>query len=171
MAIRQDLQIEHATIMFRNFRGEPDKFNATGKRTFVVFLDPDVAEQVALAGWNVKRLAPRDDNPEGQAYLSVECQFKYYPPTITIIKGQTMSRLDEETVGMLDWAEIDNVDLVLRPYEWTMAGKTGIKAYLKKMWVTLHESPLDQKYANWKPDASDMDVDLSGAIGFDGAPF
>lgn len=157
MTQRRDLQIEHATLMFKNFRGEPDKFNTSGKRTFVVFLDNDVAEQVALAGWNVKRLSPRDDNPEGQAYLSVECQFRYYPPTITVIKGNVVSRLDEETVDMLDWAEMDNVDLVLRPYEWSAAGRTGVKAYLKKMWVTLHESPLDQKYANIIPDHSDVD--------------
>ena len=165
--VRQDLQIENATIMFRNFRGEPDKFNTQGKRTFVVFIDPADADRIASQGWNVKRLSPRDGDEIGQAYLNVEVQYRFYPPTVMLIVGNTMTKLDEETIGQLDWAEIEKVDLILRPYEWEMAGRTGVKAYLKKMWVTLKVSPLEQKYSHM---ANDLDLDVDFDTTIDGRP-
>lgn len=152
----QDLQIENAKIMFRNFKGEPDKFNPNGKRTFAVFLEPDEAAAIEEAGWNVKRLKPREDGDEPQAYLNVEVKFgEYFPPTINVISGRKHSKLDESTVGMLDWAEIETCDLIIRPYEWEMNGRTGIKAYLKKMWVTLVVDKFEEKYANF----ADVDGD------------
>ena len=77
-----DLQIENARIMFRNFKGEPDKFNPTGKRTFAVFLEPDEAKVIEEAGWLVKYLKPREDGDEPQAYLNVEVKFDFFPPTV-----------------------------------------------------------------------------------------
>ena len=135
----QDLQIEGARIMFRNFKGEPDKFNPK-----------EDARAIEEAGWNVKRLNPREDGDEPQAYLNVEVKFgEYFPPTINVISGRKHSRMDADTVGMLDWAEIDSVDLIIRPYVWEMNGRTGIKAYLKKMWVTLVVDKFEEKYANF----------------------
>lgn len=144
-----DLQIENAKIMFRNFKGEPDKFNPTGKRTFAVFLEPDEAKVIEEAGWLVKYLKPREDGDEPQAYLNVEVKFDFFPPTVNVISGKKHSRLNEETLGMLDWAEIDTCDLIIRPYQWEMNGRTGIKAYLKKMWVTLVVDKFEEKYANF----------------------
>ena len=56
--------------------------------------------------------------------------------------------LNEGNVELLDWAQFKNVDLVVRPYEWKVGPKTGIKAYLKTMYVTLEEDDIERKYAN-----------------------
>jgi hypothetical protein len=48
---------------------------------------------------------------------------------------------------MLDWAEFENIDLIVSGYDWDVNGKQGTKAYLKKMYVTLVEDELDRKYA------------------------
>ena len=47
----------------------------------------------------------------------------------------------------LDWVDILNVDLIVRPYEWSVNGKTGVKAYLQSIYVTIEEDPLEIKYS------------------------
>ena len=38
------------------------------------------------------------------------------------------------------------MDLIIKPYVWEVGGNTGIKAYLKTMYVTAADDPFYQKY-------------------------
>ena len=55
-------------------------------------------------------------------------------------------RLDEETVGDLDFDEFAKVDITVTPSNWEVNGSTGIKAYVKTMYVTLVQDELSAIY-------------------------
>ena len=146
--VEDNIRIEGARIGFRNFSGEEGRFNPKGRRNFCVFLDEDIAKDMEKEGWNVKWLQPREEGDEPQAYLQVKLVFGKIPPKIVLVTGRGKTRLDEDTVNILDWAEIQNVDLVIRPYNWEVNGDTGVSAYIKTMYVTLREDEFESKYCD-----------------------
>ncbi len=136
--------MEGVRIIFRNFSGKEGQYNREGDRNFAVLLNDDVANQMLEDGWNVKWLKPREDSEEEeeapQAYLQISVNFKGRPPRIVIITSRGRTNLDEDSIEMLDWADITNVDLIVRPYAWNVSGKTGIKAYLQSIYVTIEST-------------------------------
>lgn len=144
---KSPITIENAHIMFRNFSGKPDKFNAAGQRNFCVVIPPDDADILQSQGWNVRYLAPRNNDDQPLPYLQVKVEYeKGRPPKVVQITSRGKTTLDETTIGNLDWAEIQNVDLTISPYEYDVSGRKGIKGYLKSMFVTLVEDELEKKY-------------------------
>ncbi len=142
--------LEDAQIRFRNFAGKGGKYNAEGKRNFCVLLPDLMAEQMADDGWNVKYLNPRDEDEKPQPYIQVNVNFEgFQPPKIFIITSHGKTQLDEDSVDALDWAEIEKVDLIINPYIWDVGDKTGVKGYLKSMYVTIVEDELEKKYGGF----------------------
>lgn len=141
-----NLIIEDARIGFRNFAGEETKFNPKGRRNFVVFLDPELGATLEDDGWNIKWLDPRDEEEVATPILSVAVNYNNIPPKILLISGQGKTMLHEDTVSLLDWADIDSVDLIIKPYHWDVNGKEGIKAYANSMYVTIVEDEFAHKY-------------------------
>jgi hypothetical protein len=140
--------MEGVRIIFRNFAGKEGQYNREGDRNFAVLLDESVAKAMDEDGWNIKMLRPRseEEGEEPQAYLPISVNFKGRPPRIVMITSRGRTNLDEDSVETLDWADIINVDLIVRPYEWTVNQKSGIKAYLQALYVTIEEDPLEIKY-------------------------
>ena len=139
-----------ARILFRNFSGSPDKYNKQGgKRTFSILLDEETAMRLKEDGWNVKPLKSREDDDENHYHLAVEASYKLYPPRIYLIAGKRKTELTEDTISALDYAEISNVDITIRPYSWEVNGKTGVKAYVKNMYITVVEDEFEKKYRDY----------------------
>jgi hypothetical protein len=151
MAVKP-VSLENVRIGFRNFEGREGMYNKKGERSFAVFLeDRGVAEQLASEGWNVKFPKENDervdpDEPARDPYLQVSVGFDFYPANVFLISNDNPTKLTEDEVAMLDWAEIQNVDLVLRPYEWSVNRNSGIKAYLKSGYFTIVADKFAEKY-------------------------
>lgn len=149
--------MEGMRIIFRNFAGKEGQYNREGDRNFGVILPNDVAEAMLADGWNVKYLKPREDDeePSETPWLSVSVNFdKGRPPTIMKITSRGKTKMDEDEVEQLDWVDValdeggnPKCDMIVRPYTWEVSGRTGIKAYLQSMYITVDEDDLAQKYA------------------------
>ncbi len=145
--LRTFLKIENTKIGFRNFAGRQTQFNDAGKRNFCVFLDEENAERLKADGWNVRSREPRNPDDERLLYLPVAVSFDYYPPEIWIISSHGKTKLEENEIKLLDWAEIAFVDVTIRPSNWSRSdGSSGIKAYVKSLYVTIIEDELFEKY-------------------------
>ena len=146
----KELVMESVQIGFRNFEGREGPYNRKGDRDFVVFLDREFAEELDKEGWNIKWPKPNEYiNPEEDdrnPYLPVSVGFEFYPAKVYIISNDNVTMVGQEEVEMLDWAELENVDLVIRPYEWEVNGNSGVKAYLKAGYFTIVTNAFDDKY-------------------------
>lgn len=158
--VTNNINIEGARLIFRNFKGEAQKrngqvLNAKGDRNFGVLIDHELAEQLEEDGWKIRYLPPREEGDREQPWLKVKVKYGDYPPIINLITSKGKRRLDEETVEMLDFTPFRNVDLIIRPYNYpaTEDRPAGVSAYLKSMYFTVLEDDFAAKYA----DVPDLD--------------
>lgn len=153
MPVKSNIEIENARIGSRNFAGAASQYNAEGNRNFLVYLDPEIGKVLADAGWNVKIKLPKDAEDDPRVFMQVTANFGQYPPRIVLISSKGRAIIEEDKIDMLDWVDISKVDLVIRPYNWTMYKGTakenhGVKAYLKSMYITVSEDKFEEKYAD-----------------------
>lgn len=160
------LQIDDATIMFRNFSGAAGKFNKEGDRSFHLLIDGGTvidgnkkrevtAEEMAdiLAkdankfgvGWNVKS---RESN-DGDVYyhMMVKVRFNDRGPRVYMISGRARNTLGEDKIHELDNCTIASVDLDIRPYDDEINGKPFRSAYLQSMHVVQEVDRFAARYA------------------------
>jgi len=142
------IMMEGARIIFRNFAGKEGPYNREGDRNFCVLLEADLANQLDEDGWNVKALRAREEGDPDQPYLQVSVGFKNRPPRVVMITSKGRTSINEDSLEILDWVDIKQVDLIVRPYAWQVRDKGGIKAYLKSLYITIDEDELDLKYAD-----------------------
>lgn len=143
------ITLENAKLIYRNFSGVAKRFNDKGDRNFNIVLDKATADMLYADGWNVKVKPPREEGEDPQILLKVTVRWDKFPPRIVLVTKNGKTILDEESSEILDWAEIKSVDLVIAPYRWTQPdGKTGITAYLSRMFVNLSENDLEYKHSD-----------------------
>lgn len=146
-----DVVLENVSLKFLNFSGRIDQYNANGRRKFSVVLPPEVARDMEKDGWNVKWPKPRPDFPDDDPFdptLAVEASYRIFSPQITVVLGKRRVNYTEDMLDLLDTADIINVDLVIQPSFYDNPTGAGVKAYLKKAFITIEEDVLDKKYAH-----------------------
>lgn len=150
---RNPVLFEDHKIMFRNFKGAGNEYNRQGNRHFSLVLEENEAKAMMEDGWNVRVLDKRLEEGDIPKYI-IEVVVKYgkYPPKIVMITSRGRTLLTEDLVEMLDAVDVESVDLTFLPYNWSIPKKdgsvdAGVKPYLKTMYITIREDPLDLKYA------------------------
>lgn len=142
------LEIEDARIIYRNFEGVASKFNREGDRNFAVIVPNDEIKDILVeAGWNVKIKPPRDEEDTPFMFIPVKVKFNNRGPAAYLRSGETVTRLNEETIGILDEIDIQSVSMDLRPYDWDVNGKTGRTAYLQAINVIQNIDRFGDMYA------------------------
>ena len=158
----QTIPFEDVRIIFRNFECRESEFNELGSKNFSLVLDGDLAEAMLQDGWNVKMRPPREEGDDPLYHLPVAVGYKIRPPRVVMITTQGKTSLGEDMVGLLDWADIIKVDMIIRASHWNKGGKSGVKAYLQSLYATIREDELELKYA---------DVPDAGAVESEEPPF
>ena len=138
-APRGILQIDDARIIFRNFRGEGDKFNRDGDRNFALVIpEKEMADALVKERWNVKIKDPKEDGDTPFMYLPVKVKFNDRGPQVYLKTGDIVNHLDEGSVAILDDIDILSVNMDIRPFDWGPIGpekKCGRTAYLQSIEV------------------------------------
>lgn len=159
MARKADYVIKNADIRWRNFservntRSQYDRDRGDGKSinggSFAIFLPDDIVAELRALNVAVREYK-HDDKPDTplEHFINVTVQFDpsnpWKNPTIWQISGDNHVKLDENTMGNLDYAEIDNVDVTLN--FGSNIGKYGRKVYLNTAYVTLSSNTLADQY-------------------------
>lgn len=138
-----NLIIEDAKTFWRNFTGRERKYNASGIRNFCVRLDHETADILKQRGWNVKYIPAKDEDDDETPYIQIAVRYGRISPRIFMISGKSKTLLTEESVGSLDYAEIETTDLIIRGREWDVG---RVKAYLKTGYFNIVKDVFEDKY-------------------------
>lgn len=143
------ITLEGVQMVWRNFSGVAGRYNEEGDRNFNVFLEDDIAKLLKDNGWNIRWLKAREEGDPDRAILKVNVKYRRRdgtrtrPPRVVLITSRGKTNLDERTIPILDWAEIETADMILRGFEYE-EGK--VSAYLHSLYATIRDDPLEMKY-------------------------
>lgn len=169
---REVVTFEDTAIIYRNFKGEKQKYNPEGARSFSIMMGEDIAKGLAEDGYNVKPLQRREEDEEQLYHLKVKVNFDNKPPRAYLIsnidpetgRGRSKTLLTPSLIGMLDKLDYVMIDLTIVPYVWNVKGETGKSAYLQSLFFTMYEDNLERKYADIAPQLSGTDNDAPKAL-------
>lgn len=145
------LEINGARICYRNFAGRAGKFNREGDRSFSLVVaggifddgrhvhevsSQEMANLLIEQGWNVKISAPKEEGEEPFIHLPVKIKCNERGPIMYLRSGRNQTKLDEESMDILDEVYIQEVELDIRPFDWEVRGNTGRAAYLQSIRIT-----------------------------------
>lgn len=116
---------------WRDFEGKD------GDYSFTIFLPKDLYETMWEEGWYVRH-KPQYAGRDYEYTLEVHFRFDKYPPHITVktYDGESVS-ITADNVNILQTADIETCDVVIRPYNWEKDGNKGVSAKLDSMDIQL----------------------------------
>lgn len=148
---------EDITIMgrsYRNFDSAPKSWTPRGQKgpcQFAMALTEARVMELEEMGVEINYTKPWPDAPddwEPTPFVTVHLRYDNYPPEVWKVTKSRRVELTEETVGLLNYAEIVTADLRFRVSHFQGARGEGYKLYAQKLYVTVDEDQMDVKYAH-----------------------
>lgn len=156
--VDENLELLDCTIgrgPWRNFTGEKGAYNNEGDYGFTVFLPESLYYEMQEAGWYVKH---KEQYAGDEREFQIDVAFSYdnYPPAITMISHDGAAVImNKDNIALLQTADFERCDLVIRPYNWKNArGESGVKAYVDTMTVWV-KAPRRSVSASFNRDEDD----------------
>lgn len=167
MARIPDINITEGKIAYSNFSGSPTQYNPEGGKRSVTFVIPDdIADELINEGWPVRK----QEFDDGTSRYLLDAAFLFRTrngqprdPKIFIVRDNRLIHVTEDTADALDRADIVSVDAVIAASYWEYAGRSGIKAYINSMYLTIKENPIDEKYRKMMEEAEAGIPDISSS--------
>jgi len=151
MSYDDEISIRNAKILYPNFEGRKTDKNPPGQRNFCLVLEQGLADRLAKEGWNIRQTKIHEEGDIPDLYTQIRVNFdpERRPPTVVLIDAVGRKiKLDASSCHILDTAEIKKVDVVINPHHWNMNGNSGIKGYLKSIYVTLRPEDFGGEYSD-----------------------
>lgn len=145
---RETIVLKNVGLVFRNFSGEARQYNNAGDRNFNVKLSQEQANDLRKRGFNVRTVGPNERYDEPEYLMKVKVSYRFDAPNVNLISSRCTRRIDEATIGELDHVAVEKCDISIVGSNWVQPnGDHGVTAYLRSMYLTLREDPLDLEYA------------------------
>jgi len=142
--------LKNEDIYFKNFSGAKGTYNDEGDRNFAIWIPEEEVDDLIERGFNIKRVKKETSPNFGRPYLKALVRLTWRPnPKIFKLTSKNITKLDEESIGDLDFMIFDDISLkITRMYlkkynQWTQV--------LEKGYFTLTEDDdyeLDAEYAD-----------------------
>lgn len=146
-----DLQNAELIMNFRNFRGIDRGKYPTSYPNFAVYVPEELVPEMLKDDWDI-----HEDNyhiAEGEPprhYINVKVRFnsenEALQPQIFVNSNGKLTKLDKDTLGRLDYDEIEHVDLRVNGSYSERNGKRY--GYASRMVVDIKPDWFDQKYGD-----------------------
>lgn len=147
MKNRTKKEFVDASVAMRNFSGRAEQFNERGRRNFAIFISEEQAEQLQAEGFSVRRTRPQNEGDLGSPFVKIFVNMDGdYPPKVYLVNSQGKVLLDIDTVGELDYTDIERWDVIATPWEWEYNGKTGMKLLAYRIYAVVEEYEIEKMY-------------------------
>ena len=151
---RPKFTIEGAEIIYHRFAGTVNEWNKEGKKSVSVFIPDELLNQMIADGWHINYTDEREEGDVPRAFINCKINYGTRPPRVILVTQEKMIPLTDKTIGILDDADIANLDITCVGNPW----ERGISCYVEKMYVTINEDELDKKYCfGWVGQGEDAD--------------
>jgi hypothetical protein len=149
MARAVTMSLSGVRIIWRNFSARETKYKKAGdERSFHVVIPEERVDDLVNDGWPIKKWEPGEDSdPVYHMKVVLKYSRNNNGPKAFAIMGDRKIFLTEETISTLDFANIIDVDMTIRQYEWDLGGgRCGIAAYLNDIYVVIQPDEFEEKY-------------------------